>query len=156
MLRITLRRLLSNPRQRGYPTQGSTIDCLWVRYFMIWACLPWTLQSTSPMRLSPTSGQTCLPISDIWPCQHFRPICLAEIDDLSLDLAERAGAVAGWGVTEVDYAHTQCGYSKGITKPDSISRVLKKLLGLRWLKPQSNILCFISIFTQVSHSGRLL
>ena len=135
MLRMTLRRLLSNPRQRGYPTPGSTIDCLWVRYFMIWPCLLWTLQSTSPMRLSLTSGQSiinnCHQISDVRPCQHFRPICLGEEEDLSLNLVERTGAVAGWGVTEVDYAHTQCGYSQGITKPDSISRVLKKLLGLR-------------------------
>ena len=30
-LRMALRRLLSNPRQRGYPTPGSTIDCLLVR-----------------------------------------------------------------------------------------------------------------------------
>ena len=44
---------------------------------------------------------------------------------------ERTGAVAGWGATEVDYEHTQCGYTIGVTKPDSGSRVLKKLLGLR-------------------------
>ena len=63
--------------------------------------------------------------------QYSRPICLGEEEDLSLNLTERTGAVAGWGTTEVDYAYTQCGYKKGVTRPDSVSRVLKKLLGLR-------------------------
>ena len=64
-------------------------------------------------------------------CQFSRPICLGEEDDLSLNLADRNGVVAGWGTTEVDYLNTQCGYKRGIANPDSVSRKLKKLPGLR-------------------------
>ena len=64
-------------------------------------------------------------------CQYSRPICLGEDDDLSQNLETRSGAVAGWGTTVVDYENTQCGFKKGVTRPDSVSNVLKKLLGLR-------------------------
>ena len=87
------------------------------------------------------------------PC--FRPICLGEGEDLSLDLTERSGEVAGWGATEVDYAHTQCGYKIGVTNPDSGSRVLKKLPGLRSHTGNIIFLSFNKI-SQISVSGRLL
>ena len=60
----------------------------------------------------------------------FRPICLADAEDLSLDLNERTGVVAGWGATEVSYIDTLCGYKRGKTKPNSLSNKLKKLEGL--------------------------
>ena len=63
------------------------------------------------------------------PC--FRPICLGEGEDLSLDLTERSGVVAGWGATEVSYSQTQCGYSEGVTNTNSASNVLKKVESLR-------------------------
>ena len=63
--------------------------------------------------------------------EFSRPVCLGEEEDLSLNLDKRSGAVAGWGTTEVDYTYTQCGYKKGVTRPGSLSTVLKKLLGLR-------------------------
>ena len=34
---------------------------------------------------------------------HIRPVCLPDTEDLQLDLTERDGVVAGWGVTEVEY-----------------------------------------------------
>ena len=61
----------------------------------------------------------------------MRPICLGEGDDLSLDLADRRGVVAGWGTTEVSYADTQCDYKLGVTEPGSVSSKLKKLEDLR-------------------------
>ena len=56
---------------------------------------------------------------------------MGEDEDLSQNLETRSGAVAGWGTTVVDYENTQCGFKKGVTRPDSVSNVLKKLLGLR-------------------------
>ena len=62
---------------------------------------------------------------------YIRPICLGDDEDLSLSLSERTGVVAGWGATEVSYAHTICGYTKGVTDLDSASSVLKKVEGFR-------------------------
>ena len=64
-------------------------------------------------------------------CQYFRPICLGDEEDLSLNLTERTGVVAGWGATEVSYSDTLCGYIKGVTDPDSGTNVLKKVEGWR-------------------------
>ena len=92
-------------------------------------------------------------------CQYSRPICLGEDEDLSLNLETRTGAVAGWGTTVVDYEYSQCGYKKGVTRPDSLSKVLKKLLGLRWHTFDSNWSSFLSIFKQlyqIPPSGRML
>ena len=60
----------------------------------------------------------------------FRPICLGDADDLSLNLAQRKGVVGGWGATEVSYTNTLCGFKKGITVSTSLSNKLKKLEGL--------------------------
>ena len=102
------------------------------------------LLSTSEIRISLTSGEyphvyqrPIIFFPQTWAelitelCQYSRPICLGEDEDLSLNLETRTGAVAGWGTTVVDYEYSQCGYKKGVTRPDSLSKVLKKLLGLR-------------------------
>ena len=60
----------------------------------------------------------------------FRPICLADAEDLSLELTERTGVVAGWGATEVSYIDTLCGFTEGINIPTSLANKLKKLEGL--------------------------
>ena len=62
---------------------------------------------------------------------YSRPICLGLPSDHELNLAERTGVVAGWGATEVSYAHTICGYTKGVPDYDSVSSVLKKGEGFR-------------------------
>ena len=62
---------------------------------------------------------------------YFRPICLGLPSDHELNLAERTGVVAGWGATEVSYAHTTCGYTTGVVDPSSGSNVLKKVEGMR-------------------------
>ena len=95
------------------------------------------------MRISLTSGEHLVKIKKSNPeRKYFRPICLGEGEDLSLNFEERTGAVAGWGTTEVDYVYTQCGYKKGVTRPHSASEVLKKLLGLRWVTIDCNFLYF--------------
>ena len=56
---------------------------------------------------------------------------MGEGEDLSLSLSKRTGVVAGWGATEVSYAHTICGYTKGVVNPGSGASVLKKVEGFR-------------------------
>ena len=54
----------------------------------------------------------------------FRPLCLPDDDDLTLDLpAERTGTAVGWGLDNVFYKETRCDYVKG--ESDSGSRVTK-------------------------------
>ena len=54
----------------------------------------------------------------------FRPLCLPDEDDLTLDLpAERTGTAVGWGLDTVFYKETSCDYVKG--ESDSSSRVTK-------------------------------
>ena len=62
---------------------------------------------------------------------HIRPVCLPDTEDLQLDLTERDGVVAGWGVTEVDYVATDCDYTRGEYVTGSSSDVLKKIEDLR-------------------------
>ena len=62
---------------------------------------------------------------------HIRPVCLPDTEDLQLDLTERDGVVAGWGVTEVDYVTTDCDYTRGNYVAGSSSDVLKKIEDLR-------------------------
>ena len=54
----------------------------------------------------------------------FRPLCLPDDDDLTLDLVEeRTGTVVGWGLDTVFYKETRCDFIKG--ESDSSSRVTK-------------------------------
>ena len=62
---------------------------------------------------------------------HIRPVCLPDTEDLQLDLTERDGVVAGWGVTEVDYVTRDCDYTRGDVVQGSSSDVLKKIEDLR-------------------------
>ena len=44
----------------------------------------------------------------------FRPLCLPDDDDLTLDLpTERTGTTVGWGLDIVFYKKTRCDYIKG-------------------------------------------
>ena len=56
----------------------------------------------------------------------FRPLCLPDDDDLTVDLpAERNGIAVGWGFDTVIYPNTTCDYIKGV--PDSKSSPPTKL-----------------------------
>ena len=58
----------------------------------------------------------------------FRPLCLPDEDDLTLDLpAERTGTAVGWGLDTVFYKHTICDYVKGETDSSSLPTKLKKI-----------------------------
>ena len=58
----------------------------------------------------------------------FRPLCLPDDDDLTLDLpAKRTGTAVGWGLTTVFYKNTACDYVKGDSNPNSLPTKLKKI-----------------------------
>ena len=58
----------------------------------------------------------------------FRPLCLPDDDDLTLDLsAERTGTTVGWGLDTVFYRDTMCDYVKGVSDPSSLQPKLKKI-----------------------------
>ena len=58
----------------------------------------------------------------------FRPLCLPDSDDLTLDLAaERIGTAVGWGLTNVFHKHTMCDYREGVSDPNSLPSKLKKI-----------------------------
>ena len=58
----------------------------------------------------------------------FRPLCLPDEDDLTVDLpAERTGTAVGWGLDTVFYKETRCDYVKGETDSNSLSSKLKKI-----------------------------
>ena len=63
----------------------------------------------------------------------LRPICLGDSEDIEMKLSDRFGVVAGWGATEIAYGHTLCGYKRGVVHPNSVSSVLKKVDGLRYI-----------------------
>ena len=56
----------------------------------------------------------------------FRPACLPDEDDLTLDFSNRTGTLVGWGAQTVTYRDTKCDYTRGI--PDySLSTKQKKI-----------------------------
>ena len=58
----------------------------------------------------------------------FRPLCLPDEDDLTLDLpAERTGTAVGWGLDTVFYKDTSCDYVIGETRSYSLPTKLKKI-----------------------------
>ena len=60
----------------------------------------------------------------------FRPICLPEAEDETLELAglDKTGITVGWGITKVlRYESTQCDYVKGIYNISALSHKLKKI-----------------------------
>ena len=58
----------------------------------------------------------------------FRPLCLPDEDDLTLDLpAERTGTAVGWGMDTVFYRETACDYVQGVSDPNSLQTKLKKI-----------------------------
>ena len=58
----------------------------------------------------------------------FRPLCLPDEDDLTLDLpAERTGTAVGWGLDTVFYKPTTCDYVKGEIYSNSLPTKLKKI-----------------------------
>ena len=59
----------------------------------------------------------------------FRPLCLPDDDDLTLDLpAERNGIAVGWGFDTIDYRNTTCDYIEGVPKStNSFPTKLKKI-----------------------------
>ena len=58
----------------------------------------------------------------------FRPLCLPDDDDLTLDLpAERTGTAVGWGLTAVFYRDTTCDYIEGVSDSNSLPTTLKKI-----------------------------
>ena len=58
----------------------------------------------------------------------FRPLCLPDEDDLTLDLpAERTGTALGWGLDTVFYKETRCDYVKGETNSYSLPTKLNKI-----------------------------
>ena len=60
----------------------------------------------------------------------FRPLCLPDDDDLTLDLSavERTGTAVGWGLDIVFYKHTACDYVKGlVSDSSSLPTKLKKI-----------------------------
>ena len=59
----------------------------------------------------------------------FRPLCLPDDDDLTLDLSavERTGTAVGWGLDTVFYKETRCDYIKGETDSSSLPTKLKKI-----------------------------
>ena len=59
----------------------------------------------------------------------FRPLCLPDDDDLTLDLPamKRTGTAVGWGLDTVFYKHTACNYVKGVSDFNSLPNKLKKI-----------------------------
>ena len=58
----------------------------------------------------------------------FRPLCLPDDDDLTLDLpAERTGTAVGWGQDTVFYQHTACDYVRGESHSGSLQTKLKRI-----------------------------
>ena len=58
----------------------------------------------------------------------FRPLCLPDEDDLTLDLpAERTGTALGLGLETVLYEHTSCDYVQGVSVDNSFPSKLKKI-----------------------------
>ena len=58
----------------------------------------------------------------------FRPLCLPDEDDLTLDLsAERTGTAVGWGLDTVFHEHTGCDYVRGVAVSNSLPTKLKKI-----------------------------
>ena len=59
----------------------------------------------------------------------FRPLCLPDEDDLTLDLpAERTGTAVGWGLNTVFYKETRCDFVKGLVSHSySLPTKLKKI-----------------------------
>ena len=58
---------------------------------------------------------------------------MGDSEDIEMKLSDRFGVVAGWGATEIAYGHTLCGYKRGVVHPNSVSSVLKKVDGLRYI-----------------------
>ena len=58
----------------------------------------------------------------------FRPLCLPDDDDLTLDLVEeRTGTVVGWGLDTVYYRDNDCDIIEGETDNSSLPTTLKKI-----------------------------
>ena len=58
----------------------------------------------------------------------FRPLCLPDEDDLTVDLpAERNGTAVGWGLDTVSHEDIGCDYIKGDPNFDSSPTKLKKI-----------------------------
>ena len=58
----------------------------------------------------------------------FRPLCLPDDDDLTLDLpTERTGTAVGWGLDSVFYRDTTCEYIEGLSNSNSLPTKLKKI-----------------------------
>ena len=58
----------------------------------------------------------------------FRPLCLPDENDLTLDLpAERTGTAVGWGLDTVLYRKTSCDYFKGESDSSTLPTKLKKI-----------------------------
>ena len=58
----------------------------------------------------------------------FRPLCLPDDDDLTLDLpTERTGTTVGWGLDIVFYKETRCDYVKGESDSSRLPTKLNKI-----------------------------
>ena len=58
----------------------------------------------------------------------FRPLCLPDEDDLTLDLVEeRIGTAVGWGVDKVYYKDAKCEIIEGEADESSMPTTLKKI-----------------------------
>ena len=57
----------------------------------------------------------------------IRPVCLPEASDLGLDLTERAGVAAGWGLQAVTYTDTGCGFTMGVSDQTELPDKLNKI-----------------------------
>ena len=58
----------------------------------------------------------------------FRPLCLPDEDDLTLNLpAKRTGTAVGWGLDTVLYRKTSCDYFKGESDSSTRPTKLKKI-----------------------------
>ena len=58
----------------------------------------------------------------------FRPLCLPDDDDLTLDLVkERTGTVVGWGLDTVYYRDNDCDIIEGETDNSNLPATLKKI-----------------------------
>ena len=58
----------------------------------------------------------------------FRPLCLPDDDDLTLDLpTERTGTTVGWGLDIVFYKETRCDYVIGESDSSRLPTKLNKI-----------------------------